>query len=376
MLRSPQEVDLALEQKAAQLTVAAGLQTFTVRMSLRADDLDFGLSLLDDLVRRARLDADRLEIVRGQMIEGVRRQNDDPGDIARRLLDKAVYGDHLLGHAATVSSLNSITRAQLLERYQNLVQPSEVWIGVSGDYDRQALIDRLDRMLAGWPVTSGLASPKLEVPQTINASTVWVVDKKIPQTTILMGDLGISKDAADLHAVRIMNYILGGGGFNSQLMREVRSNRGLAYSVYSFFQVGRQLPGKFVASAETKNESTVEVLELMQQLMRQMSTADVRPQDLTLAKDSLINSFIFAFEGTHPVVEQQMRLDYYGYPADYMQNYRTKVAAVTAEQVKQAAQDRVRVDQLKVVLVGDMGVLRPALDEAGIGFKEITPTIE
>ena len=194
----------------------------------------------------------------------------------------------------------------------------------------------------------------------------------MPQTTILAGEGGIDKDAPDLQAVRVMNWILGGGGFNSRLMREVRSNRGLAYSVYSYFQVGRRLPGPFIAGTETKSATTFEVLRLFRGEMERMRREPVSAAELALAKESLINSFVFAFTDSHEVVSQQLRLDFYHYPADYLQGYRERLAAVTAADVLQAAQDHLHPERQALVVVGDPAAFDG--DPAGLGLT-IVPVL-
>jgi zinc protease len=172
-----------------------------------------------------------------------------------------------------------------------------------------------------------------------------------------------------------MNYILGGGGFNSRLMREVRSNRGLAYSVYSYFQVGRRLPGPFIAGCETKSASTIEVVRLLRRLMAEMREEPVSADELALARESLVNSFVFGFTDSHEVVSQLLRLDFYDYPPGYLETYRDKVTAVTAEDVLAAARERLHPDRQTVILVGDVSAFDAAPDDIGLPVSPI-PTEE
>ena len=195
----------------------------------------------------------------------------------------------------------------------------------------------------------------------------------MPQTTLLAGEVGITKDAPDLQAVRVMNWILGGGGFNSRLMREVRSNRGLAYSVYSYFQIGRKLPGPFIAGTETKSGTTLEVIRLLREQMARMRQAPVSAAELALAKESLINSFVFAFTDSHAIVSQQLRLDFYGYPADYLQRYRERVAAVTAADVLQAARDHLHPERQALVVVGNPTAFDGDPASLGLPVKTVAP---
>jgi zinc protease len=368
--RSPAELDEHLARLAADLSVGTDTYATTLGLSLRAADLPAGLGVLEDLLRRPVFDATRLEISRRQMLEGIRRQDDNPGSVASRALLRAIYGDHPLGRTPTVESVAAITREDLLAFHGQYFHPNNLWLAISGDVDRQALLDLLEGVFGDWPhqpVAPQLVPPVDAQPRPV----VLVGDRDLPQTTILLGTLGIDKDAPDLHAVRVMNYILGGGGFNSRLMREVRSDRGLAYSVYSSFQVGRRLPGPFIAGSETRSATTVTVARLMREQMRIMRSQPVTPEELRLAKESLINSFVFAFTDSHEIVTQTMRLDFYDYPPDYLQTYRDRVAAVSEDDVLQAARKHLRSEELTVVLVGAAEAFAAELAELGLPREEI-----
>ncbi len=356
--RSPEEFDEELERMAADLGVATDTYATTCDLSLRSADLAAGLNLLGDLLRRPRFAPERLELARNRALEAIRRQNDDPGSIAQRTLASALYGDHPLGRTPTRETVSAVTRDDLVEFHRRQVTPDNLWLAITGDFDRVELLALLEETFGDWQAPPAVPQeiPPLEPP---GPATIWVGDKDIPQTTILFGEIGIAKDAPDLHAARVMNFILGGGGFNSRLMREVRSNRGLAYSVYSYFQVGRRLPGLFLAGTETKSGSSLAAVKLIRSEMERLRRDPVSPEELALAKESLVNSFIFAFTDSHAVVSQQLRLDFYGYPKNYLADYRTQVAAVTATDVLDAARARLHPDQQTVVLVGD----REAFDD-------------
>lgn len=350
--RSPADFDAALEQIAADLTVNTGSYATTCDLSLRSSDLAAGLGLLADLLRRPRFDPGRLELARRQAIEGVRRQNDLPAVVARRALMRAIYGDHPLGRAPTVATLKAVTREDLVAFHRRYFSPDNLWLAITGDFDRRQLLAALQRTLGGWQAGPAPAQVIPPLPAD-TAPALWLAVKSVPQTTLLGGERGIAKGAPDLQAVRVMNWILGGGGFNSRLMREVRSNRGLAYSVYSYFEVGRQLPGPFVVGTETKSGSTLEVARLLRQQMERMRQDPVSETELALAKESLINSFVFAFTDSHEIVSQQLRLDFYDYPADYLQRYRERVAAVTAADVLKAARTHLHPERQALVMVGE-----------------------
>ena len=358
--RTPADFDDKLESLAADLGVSSGTYAVSCGLSLHRDDLESGVAVLADLLRRPRFDEQRVELARRQMLESIRRQNDEPGAIAQRQLRRALYGDHPLGRTPTLDSVQAIDRQDLLDFHRRYVLPNNLWLAVSGDFDPAEMEKLLDRLFGDWPLQPFELQeiPPLTAPLE---PVVLALPKEVPQTTVLLGQRGITKEHPDLYALRVMNFILGGGGFNSRLMREVRSNRGLAYSVYSFFQAGRRLPGLFVAGCETRTATVDEVVELMRAEMRRISEEPVSDEELEIARESLINSFVFAFEDPHEVVSQAMRLNFYGYAEDYLQRYRDRLAAVTADEVLDAARRHLQWDRQTIVLVGEqMGQKQPA----------------
>lgn len=349
---SPQQFEETLDNMAADLAVSSGSYAYTVDMSMRRQDVVEGFGLLTDLLRRPQFDPKRIEIARQGMIEGVRRRNDDPGSIAGRTLAHTIYHNHPFGRFAHKQTLERIKRSDLVRLHQTYFQPDNLSIAVSGDINLDELKTLLNQTLGDWQTTAhpDLTPPPL--PTMPHKGSVSVADKDIPQTTIMIGQPGIDKNNPDTMALKVANYILGGGGFNSRMMREIRSNRGLAYSVYSYFKIGRYLPELFIAKCETKCNSTLEVVSLMRGQMQKLIDMPVSATELNTAKESLVNSFVFAFSDSHSIVTRQQRLDFYSYPSDYMQTYRQKIAAVTAADVQRVAKKYLHPDQLQIVLVG------------------------
>jgi zinc protease len=366
--------DRHLEQMAADFSVSAGTYSLNLNLSLRRVDLREGLEMLDAVLRRPGFDTERFELARRQAIEQVRRQDDDPGSVASRALMPALYGSHPLGRTPSVAALEAVTREDLLRRQEQSMRPDNLWLGVTGDFNREELLQTLTDIFGGWNAgasTTQVIPPLADTPP----AAVWVAEKKIPQTTILFGEIGIDKDNPDLQPLRVMNFILGGGGFNSRLMREIRSNRGLAYSVFSYFKVGRLLPGPFLAGCETKSDSTGEVIDLMREIMNEIRRTPVSPDELRLAKESLINSFVFAFTDSHQIVAQQMRIDYYHYPKDYLQTYQEKIAAVTVEDVLRVAQAHLHPERQNLVLVGTSADFGVSVETLGLPVRTVVQQV-
>lgn len=368
--RDPMAFEEYLESLAIDFGVATGTYMTTVDLSLLQEDVDKGLAILDDVLRRPRFDNERLELLRKQTLEGIRRRDDNPGSVASRALNKAIYADHPLGRAATVESVSAISREDLITFHKRHFVPDNLWLAISGDFDRQEMLNKLQQQFADWPATGHTKQP-LPILRKSFEPAVWLAEKDIPQTTIRLGHIGVSKDNPDLHAIRVMNFILGGGGFNSRLLREIRSNRGLAYSTYSYFMLGRKLPGAFIAGSETKCASTMEVVRLMLAEMERIRTEPVSDEELALAKESRINSFVFAFTNSHQILTQQVRLDYFDYPDDYLQSYRDRIAALTRADIQRVAKKYLQPDKLAIVLVGRSDEFDGDLESFGLPVKRV-----
>jgi zinc protease len=368
--RTPEELDEYLDHLAANLSASMGPYTAELNISLRSEDLGKGVAVLGDLLLRPTFAVERLDLARLQAQESLRRQNDRPGTISRRLLMAVLYPNHYLGYSPTPKTLASITKQDFVDFQQTYFAPNNLWIAVSGDFDRVNLLKLLNDYFGDWAQRE---VQEQQIPSITRSESgaIQVAAKELPQTTIVIGDLGLTKDHPDQYAVRVLNYILGGGGFNSRMMREIRSNRGLAYSAYSYFQVGRRLPGPFIAGTETKNASVVPAISLTREIMVDLRNNLVTDEELQLAKESQINSFVFGFENTHSVVSRQMSLAFFDYPEDYLARYRDRIAAVAAADVQRAAREFINLSRQQIVLVGDPEEFRKELGGFGLPVVEV-----
>lgn len=368
--RSPEELDEYLDHLAADLSASLGPYTAQLGLSLRSEDLGSGIALLGDLLRRPGFAPERIELARLQAQELLRRQNDSPASISRRLLMKALYPDNSLGYSPTSESLAAVTRQDMVDFHQTYFAPNKLWMAVSGDFDREELLQILAENFDDWK-RRDVPDQQLPKIKPVVEGLIQVAAKDLPQTTIVIGDLGLTKDDPDQYAVLVLNYILGGGGFNSRMMREIRSNRGLAYSAYSYFSIGRRLPGPFLAGTETKNATVAPAISLTREIMVDLREKPVTEKELQLAKESQINSFVFGFENSHSVVSRQMTQAFFGYPEDFLARYRDRIAAVTAADVQRVAQKFINLSRQQIVLVGDPKEFSDALLEFGLPVVEV-----
>jgi zinc protease len=346
-----EKLDAEIEFMASAIESSIGSDMGSVSLTSLKKNLPRTLELFGQVMMQPVFREDRVLLAKIRTIEGLRRQDDDPKAIAGRELIRALYEGHPLARVPTIESVTRITRDDMLAFHKRYYLPNNVILAVSGDIDRDELLKLLGKVFTGWQ-RGKVVLPAIDPPRTEPKTAVLFTHKDVNQSVIRIGSLGIEKSNPDLYAVRVMDYILG-GGFASRLTKEIRSTEGLAYQAASYFDVGRRFVGTFWAETETKSESTAKVISLMRKIIHGMTTAAVSDQELSLAKDAIINSFIFGFTRPDTVANRQVRLEFFGYPPGYLDNYRDNIARVTKEDVLRVARKYLKPDSLTIMVVGD-----------------------
>jgi predicted Zn-dependent peptidase len=348
---TPDAMDSELEFMASSVEAGISSDVGNVSMTTLTKNFDRTLQIYADVLMKPAFREEKLNLAKKQTIEVLRRQNDNPKTIADRELRKALYSGHPLGAYPTVESISGITRDDLITFHSRFFKPNRVILAVAGDVKAEELSGKLEKLFSSWE-KSEEPLPKIAPPATELKPQVLLAHKDVNQSAIRIGHLGIDKDSPDLYAIRVMDYILG-GGFTSRLTQEIRSNQGLAYNVESHFDIGRRFVGTFIAQTETKSESTAKAITLMRDIIAGITKESVTSQELDLAKNSIINAFIFGFAKPEAVVNQQARLEYYGYPKGYLENYRDNIAKVTKEDILQAAKNHLHPDKMVISVAGN-----------------------
>jgi predicted Zn-dependent peptidase len=347
----PDALDAELEFMASSIESGIGEDMGSLSMSTLTKNLNRTLELYADVLMKPGFEQSRVDLAKNSTIDAIRRQNDDPKGIAEREFKRAIYEKHPLGRVATIESVNLINRQAMIDLHRKYFTPKEMILAVSGDFNRKELLTKLEQLFGDWqPKETQI--PTVKVPEMNAAKQVLLAKKQVSQSVIRMGHLGLEKNNPDQYAVRVMDYILG-GGFTSRLMQQIRSDRGLAYHASSRYDIGRRFPGIFQAQTETKAESTVEVINLINDIISGMTKELVSEEELNQAKESIINSFIFGFAQANSIVTQQARLDYYDFPAGYLENFRDNIAKVSREDVLRAAKKYLHPEALTIMVVGD-----------------------
>ena len=275
-----------------------------------------------------------------------------PSALAARAFAKDLYGTHPYAHLVTEETLSSITREDLVQFYQARYRAANATIALVGDLtlpEAQALAQRIAAVLPQGPAANTtLATPAIPAAKTERISN------PSNQAHILIGLPGISREDPDYFPLLVGNYTLGGGGFASRLMKEIREKRGLAYHISSNFEP-RQVPGPFEITLQTKGSQRDEALGITLETVRNFIQAGPTAAELKAAKDNYVNGFGLRLDSNRKLMSYLSLIAYYKLPLDWLETYPQKIEAVTAEQVKDAWRRRVDPEHFVTVVVGGDG---------------------
>ncbi|MBI2944146.1 MAG: insulinase family protein [Candidatus Wallbacteria bacterium] len=343
------DMNETLEFMAAGVETSIGSRSGGASLDVLAKDLDAGLKIFSEVLMFPAFAADKVELRKKQVMEGIRRRNDEPGPICAREFGKVLYAGHPFGRVNSLDTVDRITRDDLVAFHKKYFFPNNLIVGVAGDFKRDELLSKLKALFSDWPKGQPPADPP-DVPFDPKAG-VYFVEKDVPQASIRIGHLGIKKSDPDYFAIDVMNFILGGSGFTSRLMREIRSNQGLAYSVGSYFSAGQEL-GSFGMVCQTKSSTTARCIEEMKKLAAQLTSEPVTEEELKIARESILNSFVFEFQSSGQIVGQAVSLEYNKLPPDYLQIYKEAISKVTAADILRVAKKHLLSDRQTVTVVG------------------------
>lgn len=349
---SAEQVDEELEQFAGNVSISIGRLSGSASLDVLSKDVQRGLQIFAGLLRAPAFEPPRLEVAKLQAIEAIRRRQDNPGSIVGREFVKLLYGpEHPSGRESTIASIQRVTRDDIVEFHRRSIHPNGIILGVTGDFERGAMLAMLREAFADWKKGD---VPELKIPDAPEpaGATVRFVNKETSQTHLRVGHLSIRENDPDYVALAIANDILGGSSFRSRLFNDVRTKRGLAYSVGSRLNAGVHDQGVWLMRAETKLPSTQEVIDRFLENLERIRTEPVTDEELAEAKEAYVNSFVFSFPNAASVVNRLIELEYDGLPKDFLQQLRARVMALTKEDLLAAARRHLRPDRLTIVAVG------------------------
>ena len=344
-------LDDLLEDRAAVIETFIGPESGVATMSCLRDDFPEMLEVLSDILRHPAFEDDKLEVAKTQVASGISRQNDDAGGIAGREFQQLMYGETSpYARDVTYETLANIDRQDLVAWHAQYFHPQNIILGLVGDFDSKKTIALVKQVFAAWPKGPALEMPAIEI--ATPPSGLYHVEKNdVTQSYIRIGHLGIERSNPDYHAVELMNEVFG-GSFAARLFSRVRSKKGLAYNVGGRVGSAWDHPGILSMSMSTKTETTVAGIEALLEEARNMTSEPPTDEEVEKARSSILNSFVFRADSTREILNQQMTYAYYGYPLDWLQQYREGIESTTTAQVRAAAATYIHPDRFAILVVG------------------------
>lgn len=361
--RSPDDFDSRIEYYGIHFDGSIGDEAGDVSMECLTKDLDTAFTMFADILQHPRFDSAKFQLAVDDAVEDWRRRNDSPGRITSREFAKLIYGDHPYGRSPEKDVLESLKRSDAVDLCHRCFAPDNIILAVSGDLTKAQLEQLLKQHLSGWNATAEKLPPVPPVDESGNGG-VYQINKDISQTNIRFGHIGIDNKNPDRHAIRVMNNILGGGGFTSRMMGRVRSDSGWAYSVGTRFTTGLQ-PGVFFASCQTKVETTSKALALMKWVVEDFVKNGITDDELATAKESILNSDVFQYTTPSQIVNQYAWLEYYGFPPDQLKKDVEAIRAVTKADVEAVAKKYLHPGKLTILAVGPVDKFDAPLSKFG-----------
>ncbi len=336
------------------LSVGGERAILRIRSLSRKDLRDRAVQLAAAMLSAPTYDPKIVEREKQRTITSLREAETKPEFVLERRFKKSVYGNYPLADSPSVQSIGSVNANDLKQFHKQFYRGDRMIVSIVGDVDRTQAAEIVQTLLKQIP-QSGQAIAKLPDLRRSPIEPLAQREIQIPfdtqQAHIAMGMTAVARNNPDYFPLLVGNYILGGGGFVSRLMSEVREKRGLAYSVFSYFAPGKD-NGIFQAGLQTKNDQAALALDVMSTTIAQFIADGPTPSELEAAKSNLINGYPLRIDNNRKLLDNVSSIAWNDLPLDTMDIWTKQVEAVTLEQVKASFQKYLAMDRMKIVVLG------------------------
>ncbi|MBZ5617970.1 MAG: insulinase family protein [Acidobacteriia bacterium] len=373
--KTGEQLDEQLENLAASVESSIGESSGSVGFSALKENTGDVLAAFKDVVANPEFRQEKLDLAKSQLRSGISRRNDDAQGIAQREFTNTVYGkDTPYGWQDEYATIDRINRSDLQGFYKRYFFPANVMLAVRGDFNAAEMKAQIEKLFADWTVTG---EPVPEFPKVGPAppgGTYLAVKQEVTQTFFAIGQRGGVLKDKDYPALEIMGDILG-GGFQSRLVERVRTKMGNAYDISADWGAAYDHSGLFEISGGTKSISTVETFRAILEEVDRIRTTEVAEDELKTAKDTALNSLVFAFDTKAKTLGRILTYEYYGYPKDFIQQYQKALVGVTRADILRVAKEHLYPARFTIVAVGNPQDFGQPLDSLGRPVVAIDLTI-
>ena len=351
--RTGDQLDDFLEARAAKVETNGGDDSTFVRLDVLRGDFDTVFPVFVDLLQHPAFRQDKIDLAKTQANTGISRRNDDPMGIGSREAVKLGYGaDSPYARQPEYSTIASITRDDLLAFHKRFVQPNNIFLGLVGDFDTASMEQKLRQTFDSWPRgTEASRTAPTEI-RAAKPGVYFITKDDVTQSNIYLVHAGVVRNNPDYYPLVVMNEIVG-GGFSGRLMNKIRSQMGLAYGVSGGVNAEWDHPGLFRVWMGTKSGTTMEAINAVRGEISNLTTGAFTEEELGQAKESILNAFVFTMDSKAKILNQQMTLEFYGYPANYWDQYAAAIGKVSVADVTRVARKYVQPNQAAMLVVGN-----------------------
>ena len=364
----------ALDFLGTSLSISADYETTSVSLTTLTKNLDASFALLAEVLLRPTFPGDEFKRKRTETLGGLQSQEENPGWVSGKAFQEKLYASHPFGRLVEgqASTLANINQADVTNFYQTYFRPNNTIMGLAGEISPTQAEQLIARHLGSWqqgpvPQVSWPAAPQPIAEQLF-------IDKQVSQANVILGHPGVSRLNPDFYAIRVMNYILGSSGFGSRLMERIREELALVYSIRSSFSA-RKHAGPFRVVLQTKNTTAKQAIDECIAILQQFMEKGVTQKELDAAKSYLINSYPLGLVSNRDFARLLPALEFFELGLDYPERYPEMIAAITLEQVQEAAKKYLHPDKLLQVVVANLeqAQLAPPQEAAPAGAAADSP---
>nr|MBN2277041.1 insulinase family protein [candidate division Zixibacteria bacterium] len=362
---SGDEIDEALESIGASVEVRIDNTGGSARMNILSDYIDTGLEILADILRTPQFNEDKIDLAKTSERTAISSRNDDALQVGIREFRKVIYGkDSPYTRQTEYATIVAINRDDMVAFHQKYITPENIRLAVWGDFSKDKMLAKIRKYFGDWPTGSGPVPPLPEVKYEYTKAVHYIEKDDVTQSTVLIGHIGGLTGDPDYFAMTVANNVLG-GGFGNRMFNEVRSRQGLAYSTGANFTSNIAFPGIYYNFVITKLESTVKASQAVLNEIKRMQTDPPADEELSRAKDSYLNSFVFNFDSKGEIINRMMTYDYFNFPQDFLFTVKDKIEKITANDVIDVAKRKFHPDQMHIVVVGKADQFDSPLSDLG-----------
>ncbi len=365
--RASEQLSREIEMLGGRISSSANDDFAEVAALVVAENADRMLDLLGDVLLRPTFPETEVALYKRNRIQNLVVQRQDPAFLVGEQFDRVIFGSHPYGISApTPAAVGALNRAKIAGSYNSSFSPNGSVVIIVGDFDASRMESKAREVLSGWKPSekksTGPRSP-IESPQQ-PARQVYLIDRSgSEQADFRIGSLAVKRSDADYFPLLVANAILG-AGTSSRLFMNIRERKGYAYDVSSSVDALR-LAGTFFGGAETRTEVTVPAIKEMLAEFDRIREVKVTPRELQEAKNYLNGLFALSLATQGGIAERTMQTYILGLGREYLESYRPRIEAVTAEQLQNAARKYMITDKPVVVVVGDASKLAKELESVG-----------